>query len=484
MHTELITKPDNYSFDDVPATIDDEKVNHSQLLKDLLETVQLVDFRALAGLEGDEKVNTRHYIVYGVKEILRLAKVMDWQICQHNDFTYLYNGAYWAKIEDDTLKRFLGESAKKMGWKESFADYFPHRDHLIKQFKSEAYLPAPDRDSGKVLINLQNGTFEITENGTRLRDFDPSDFLTYQLPFEYDPDKTAPIFEKYINEVLPDEGLQQVLAEYTGYVFIPTASMKLEKVLMLYGGGANGKSVFFDILRALVGSENFSTYSLQSLTNDNGYYRADLADRLVNYASEISGRVETSYFKTLASGEPIEARLPYRDPFVINNYARLIFNVNQLPYDVEHTEGFFRRFLIIPFNVTITKERQDKGLAKRIIQDELPGVFNWVLNGLHGLLQQGNFTHSKKIESEVSSYRKESDSVALYMDDMGYTPSLERQKPQKELYQQYRNYAIDNGYKPVSNINFGKRLEAIGYTRGRTNIGQIVYAETETNNPF
>jgi len=479
---ELITGstngiPEGYAFEDIPARIDGQQVKHSALLDELLGTVQPVDFRELAGLDEDEKTNSRIFVVYTVKEIIRLAREMNWQLCQYHDFIYLYNGCFWAKIEDDLLKRFLGLAAKKMGWDESYSDHFSYRDQLFKQFKSDAYFPAPERDTGKVLINLQNGTFEITENGTQLRDFDPADFLTYQLPFSYDPEATAPMFNNYLNEVLPDIELQRVISEYTGYVFIPTVSMKLEKVLMLYGGGANGKSVFFDILRALVGKENFSTYSLQSLTNDNGYFRADLADRLVNYASEISGRVETSYFKTLASGEPIEARLPYRDPIVITDYARMIFNVNQLPYDVEHTEGFFRRFLIIPFNVTVAKDKQDTNLAKKIIQNELPGVFNWVLDGLHRLLKQGNFTRSEKIEAQVSSYRKESDSVALYMDDMGYTPSINNEKPQKELYQQYRTYALDNGYKPVSNINFGKRLEAIGYTRERTQFGQQVNAE-------
>ncbi len=58
------------------------------------------------------------------------------------------------------------------------------------------------------------------------------------------------------------------------YLFIKKEVIKFEKTLILFGGGANGKSVFFEILNALLGTENFSSYSLQCLTNDNGYYRA------------------------------------------------------------------------------------------------------------------------------------------------------------------------------------------------------------------
>ncbi|WP_156922581.1 hypothetical protein [Lebetimonas sp. JH292] len=38
----------------------------------------------------------------------------------------------------------------------------------------------------------------------------------------------------------------------------------------------------------------------------------------------------------------------------MENYARLIFAVNQMKLkEIEYTDGFFRRFLIIPFKRTI-----------------------------------------------------------------------------------------------------------------------------------
>ena len=43
----------------------------------------------------------------------------------------------------------------------------------------------------------------------------------------------------------------------------------------------------------------------------------------------------------------------------------------------------------------------------------------------------------------LSSYRKESDSVALFLDDNNYEKSVEQFKPQKELYSAYRNYCIN-----------------------------------------
>jgi putative DNA primase/helicase len=53
---------------------------------------------------------------------------------------------------------------------------------------------------------------------------------------------------------------------------------------MLTGSGANGKSVFFNVLRALVGKENILTYSMGMFGHE--YNRAKLTNVLVNYSSE------------------------------------------------------------------------------------------------------------------------------------------------------------------------------------------------------
>ena len=131
-----------------------------------------------------------------------------------------------------------------------------------------AHLEQNPPSPNKVLINLQNGTFEINSKGIQLRPFDRADFITYQLPFEYDTQAKAPIWQKYLDRVVPDKERQDVLAEFLGYIFLKHgSSLKLEAALILYGGGANGKSVFYEIVKALLGRENISHYSLQRVNN-------------------------------------------------------------------------------------------------------------------------------------------------------------------------------------------------------------------------
>lgn len=447
-------------------------ISGRDIFQELLSQITPIDFVELAGVEDRSKLSNAHYRILTIENILKIADKNSWGLCRNQDFIYAFNGCHWTLIDHAIIKTFLGEAAERMGlqWEKS-RDY-SFRKSLFEQFLETANFINPEKKDS-VLIPLQNGTYEINNGLRTLREFDRNDFITYQLPFAYDPDAIAPRFEKYLGEVLPDMDRQLVIAEYLGYLF--TRELKLEKALILYGPGANGKSVMFEVITALLGANNVGNFSLSSLTDGHGYYRAMLANKLVNYASEINGNLQASIFKQIVSGEPVEARLPYGNPMIISNYAKLIFNTNTLPHDVEHTNAFFRRFLIVPFDVTIKSEDQDVELSRKIIQSELPGVFNWVLSGLDRLLKNKKFTDCKAVRDQLESYRKHSDSVAMFLEDEGYQKSITESIRLKELYQGFKTYCLDSGYRPCSVRTFSERLRNLGFETERKRDGYVVY---------
>ncbi|MCH8517753.1 MAG: phage/plasmid primase, P4 family [Cyclobacteriaceae bacterium] len=419
------------------------------------------------------KVTDQHRIVIAIEIILDTADENGWGLCMHQGYYYVYTGTHWIRVDEPELKNFIAEAAERMGIAKLKSRYYEFKDKLFKQFATSAHLPAPEYDPDIVLINLANGTFEITPKYQELRPPKAIDFLTYQLKFRYDSKATAPQFHKYLEEVLPDEESRKVLAEFMGYLF--TRGMKLEKVLFLFGAGRNGKSVLFEIIRAMLGDDNITYYSLSNLTDDSGYYRAKLSGKLVNWASDIGDRLQSNTFKQLASGEPIEARLPYRDPFMLTNVCKFAFNTNQLPADVEHTAAYFERFLIIPFNVYIKPENRDPDLPKKIINSELPGVFNWVLDGLSRLLQQGGFSRCEASNTALETYKKEADSVAMFVDERNFKPHPDIYKGSQEVYQSYKAYCYDEGLRPLARKNFNKRMNGLGFFDQRKEIGRVFY---------
>ena len=514
---ENIINPDNRTFTieqfdaDIKSMVKPSFMTHSDVLNILINDVSPIDFLETAypeiidlklrlknALSEDDKkeivaiirqykITERQKYVIIIEALLECATYRQWGICKNAAFIYLFNGAYWSVLNKEILQKFLGDCAERMTMPKYNARQYSIREHLFKQFLVTGFQPMPDCND-KILVNLANGTFEINGNGKGfLRPFDKSDFLKYQLPFDYNPNAVCPIFQNYLDVSLPDKSAQNVLAEFIGCVFAP--HLKLEKALILYGDGRNGKSVFFDIISALLGSQNISSYSIDALCEPSGYYRAMIANKLLNYSSEFGNKIEADRFKQLCSGEQTEARLPYGDPFLITNYAKLAFNCNTLPKDTEMTLAFFARFLIIPFSVTIPPERQDIELAKKIITNELSGVFNWVLAGLDRIIRQKGFSRCDVVQKELDRYRKESDSVEMFIEESDYQTSNHNNKPLMQLYSEYRSYCNEAGNRPCGRNTFSQRLSKKGFNVIKGAGARIVYIEhanivNENDSPY
>jgi len=167
----------------------------------------------------------------------------------------------------------------------------------------------------------------------------------------------------------------------------------------------------------------------------------------------------------------------------MRDYAKLAFNCNTLPSDVEQTNAYFRRFLIVPFEVTVPVEKQDPFLAKKIIAAELSGVFNRVLAGLNRMLKNNAFTKSDRVEKEIENFKKESDSVWLFLDENNYVPSTAGKERLKTLYTDYRACCIENGCRPLAIQHFSRRIRHLNFGVVRERNGRVVYLEKKLPEP-
>jgi len=446
---------------------------HSEILGAILDALEPVDFWAVAGLKPGDAIPQKHLLVMCVNELLAKVKEQHFDLARKDDFIFAYNGAFWKELDREVLKNFLGKAAAQMSVLSLEAQHYKFKNELYHQFLSSAYFKPVEPRQDSVLINLENGTFEITKKAQTLRRFSPADFLTYQLPFEYDERAACPTFQKYLDKVLPEKELQNLIAEFLGYVF--TKGLKMEKALLLYGSGANGKSVLFDIMNALLGKESISNFSLSNLLEEHN--RALIAHKLLNYGSEINATKTRDEFKNLVSTEPIQARLKYGNSVTMEHYAKLAFNCNELPKDFDHSNAYSRRLLIIPFRVTIAEVNQDKTLAQKIIKTELAGVFNWIIEGLRRLLKTEKFTDSRIVKEILETYKRESDSVACFIGEHSYKPSAENYVLLKHLYADYRIFCAEDGASALKKSNFKRRLEANGFHISQMNDGNRVFLE-------
>ncbi|WP_024786791.1 MULTISPECIES: phage/plasmid primase, P4 family [unclassified Lebetimonas] len=402
----------------------------------------------------------KHLKVALIEYFNDIANSNNWKITKDKSETiYLFNGAYWIPFYKDDIVYLLREFIIKTGIPLIEAKDELFKEKLYKQFLSEIE-PFYKKSNNLSVINLLNGTLDL-EN-MQLKKFDYKDFLTYQLPFAYDEKAVNELWLQFLDEVLPDKETQRTLQEVIGSIFVK--GIKLEYATFLYGSGANGKSVVMEVIAGVLGRENVSFYSLDDLMQE--HYRALIKDKLLNFGSENNTKkLQSDTFKKLASGEPIGARQKYGKPFTMENYARLIFAVNQMKLkEIEYTDGFFRRFLIIPFKRTIPREKRDKKLHLKILQNPA-GVLNWIIDGAKRVLINEDVFISNECKEARKQFIKDIDSVLQFLDENNYKKSDYFRKYIKDFYNEYKEWSFESGIRPVGKREFSKRLEALGYIK-------------------
>lgn len=381
---------------------------------------------------------------------------------------HIYTGTHWQRMEDGDVKLFLSSAAQAVGGDPGEVRHFRFIDELLNQLKTTtaSYVtPSPNK------LNLLNGTYD-TATG-KLNPHSPDDYLFYCLPYELNKNAKSPKFDKYLNTVLPDKRMQEVIFRYIASAF---STVKLEKILCLYGYGANGKSVLLDIIKGVLGPDNCAFAQIDALTADGPRgqnTRTLLHNKLINISYEAKfNKIDFAIFKMLASREPVEARYLYGNPFYIENYARIIYSVNQLPTRLENTAGLFRRLLIIPFNVTIPADQQDKRLAEKILADEAPGILNHILAALVKFNKSEDLAITKELDAIVDELETETDNVKLWLTETGYKPDnntpIAKLPTLQEIYFEYKDYCEEAGINGVlGRTTFIRRLQRFGITTAR-----------------
>lgn len=435
---------------------------------------RLKAFKNNKEVEEEPKVSMNEKYVYINRVLTKIAETIGSGIILMDGFIYYYNGCVWAQMSEQVASNFISLIAAKAGLYYSLVSNYKIKQTMYQQLNSD--IPKPEEDVNATnsdimaMANMKNGTLKVDKEGrVRLDNFSKDDYIRYQLGYEYNPYATCEMFDNFLDEVLPEKAAQDVLMEMIGYCFIPTQKLKLERSLMLYGPGANGKGVIFDIVVAILGENHVSGFSMESLSNDPNA-RAQLKDVLLNYSTELGGKCKPDMIKKLISGEPVDVKTLYKDKTMMKDYScKFIFNTNSLPRGAENTHAFFRRWLILPFDVEIPKEKRDVHLSKKL-KTELPGIFNRVLKGIIRLINNEDFTDSQLVRNMIEEYKEQTNSVLRFIKDEGWVPSVDKNSTErvdssiqhqcrKYFYAAYLNYCKATNCTPTSNKDFGRKIQ-------------------------
>jgi len=376
----------------------------------------------------------------------------------------------WDKVDERYLKsevrRFaVGVSAKL------------DKNHSIKEIISamKDSLASPDNrkkldpavNPNTELINVENGMLDWKDQ--ELKKHDSTHYSTLQLPIKYDPTAGYDRWEKTLREWIPQEDTRKFIQEFTGYMLVPDTSR--QKSVILYGSGSNGKSTFLEVIGKLFGEENLTHVPLHRLANR--FETGKLQGKLVNICPDIDSNYidRTGLLKTLIAGETLRAEEKYKPSFDFHPIARLIFSANELPNASDKTEAWYRRFEFVEFPNSFKpgEEDYDPNLKEKLT-DELSGIFNWALEGLYRLEENGGFTISSDMKRSKERYRSVNDSVNYFYDENISEVPNDEFLPTQFLYGRYKTFCEDTGMNTVSMKKFSKRMKELGLQGARRRV--------------
>ena len=375
-------------------------------------------------------------------------------------------GLLFALIGADTYKKFVMK-------------YRNYKNIVNAQNAAKPMLAidVSELDFDPELLNTPEGTFDLTKGLDGVHPHDPDDLIT-KITACGPGDKGSKLWEDALNTFFcNDQELIDYVQEIVGMAAV--GKVYAEHMIIAYGGGANGKSTFWNTIARVLG--NYSgKLSAEALTmNCKRNVKPEMAElkgkRLI-IASELEEgtRLNTGMVKQLCSVDPIEAEKKFKDPFHFDPSHTLVLYTNHLPKVSANDDGTWRRLIVIPFNAKIVGNSDIKNYGDYLYENAGPAILAWVINGAKKAFDKGfKFERPKVVVDAVEAYREENDWLGQFLEehcDVG----AEYEVKSGELYQSYRSACLLTGEYIRSTTDFYGSLEKIGFTKRRNKNGRVV----------
>ena len=291
------------------------------------------------------------------------------------------------------------------------------RNEVLSYIRIKTHVNSGDIKVNPYVINLKNTRYDI-RTGECL-EFTPEAIEFDRIPVTYDPSAYCADLDKMLNRVfLGDREVINLFEEMIGACLIK--HNRYQKAFMLYGAGSNGKSTILNLVKTFIGARNYSSIALEKVTDR--FNVAELENRLANIGDDIDNVMikDTGTLKKLFAGNSIQVERKGERPFTIEPYATHIYSANNIPRSFDKSDGFYRRWLFIPFNAKFSSADPD---YDPLIEDKittetaLSYLLNIGIRGAERLIKRGHFTEPESVKEALEAYKADNSTTLSWIED-------------------------------------------------------------------
>ncbi|QHM08328.1 phage/plasmid primase, P4 family [Bacillus subtilis] len=420
--------------------------------------------------------NAERLVYYHGKNI-RYCNELDWLI---------WNGKMWEEdskrqieaLTAQTLRAIYGEAkATEDGYrKKQLNDWAKKcerrniRMNTILDTRPMVAVRKQELDSHKYLFNCENGVIDLKTGELLPHD---RDFLFTKISsVAYQKDADCPNWKAFLESIFIDEQGQpnyeiiDFMQKAIGYSL--TGDTTEQVMFFLFGNGRNGKSTFINTVQQLLGdygrqtnSDTFIKKKNDSSIN-NDIARLDGARFVSAVESEEGQQLSESLVKQITGGEKMSARFLRQEYFEFTPEFKVFFTTNHKPIVKGSDEGIWRRIRLVPFTVTIPKEKVDKKLPQKLAA-EMPGILRWAVEGCLKWQKEG-LKEPEVIRKATEGYREDMDILAPFLAEKCVIQQAAKIEA-KELYKEYKDWCYENDDVELKNRAFYRQLEIRGFKK-------------------
>lgn len=345
-----------------------------------------------------------------------------------------------------------------------------------------------DFNSNPHLLNLQNGTIEFTDAGIIFREHRKEDMCSFIGGCEYLPETPVPeIWLTHADKIASgDPDLARTLQNVSGYCL--EGGNPLEKIVIVYGAGRNGKSVSLRTFARILGGYAVTINPLTLMEHGNkttSPERLKMRNARLIVAQEPNKQsddqhlkdtsvLDSGFLKAASGKDLISARGLYSN--TIEEFAVtgvVVLSTNPLPTVNDRSVAFWDRLVLLPFDHYFRPEERDPDIEARF-NAVLPGILNWFIQGWEDYRKTGTIGLCETAKLVLNDYRNDGDEYATFVGDC-VEDCKGAETTADDLYAEYDNWAKCHSQYPKTIQVFGKEM-ASRFSKKRKKTG-VVYRD-------
>lgn len=368
-------------------------------------------------------------------------------------YRYKRDEARWAHISDSEFESVIQAAIERDSPAVFQKLKMSHLSDIRKAIKNKLQGEQPDKvfepdrwlDGRKgEYVALANGILNI-ETG-ELLPHDPRFFSFTTLEFDYNPEAMCPTFQRFLDDIWEDDKeLQESLRLWMGYLLIGTA--KFQKFAMLKGESRGGKGTISRVMERLVGERNRAGGEISTFATDFGMEQL-VGKRLaifpeVDRSDSKHLNIAVERIKMITGCDTVSINRKNREYLSTKLPVKIVLTCNEIPQFPNARNSFTNRMLVFPFVKTF-EGREDPDLDEKL-RRELPGIFNWALEGARRLLAGGFLSASESSQTAKKEIELQLSQTLYFISDcITVTGMPHNRATNNEIWEAYLTWSREN----------------------------------------